>query len=144
MKKILLILNLFFMSNLLAFAELSPDYMLSEINNSQIKSPAKIIGIKTLQSKKGYKIQLVKFKGLYENSDNTFEAKCHNFDIEPPLSSKEPRKYQPQRGDKVFVTIDKNGGEITSMVKMNKNFENNLLKIPQNIKFDCNGAYFEE
>ena len=144
MKKTFYIINLIFISTSLAFAELSPDYMYNQINNSNIKTPAKVTSIKTLQSKKGYKIQLVKFKGLYENENKTFEAKCHNFDTEPPISSNEPRKYHPQKGDKVYVTIDKNGGEVTSMVSMDEKFEKKLQNIPKSLKFDCNGAYFEE
>ena len=137
-------MNLIFTGALFANAELSPDYMLNQINASKIKTPAKITGIKTLQSKKGYKIQLVKFKELYGNEDKTFEAKCHNFDTEPPVSANSPRKYQPQRGDKVFVTIDQNGGEVTSMVSIDEKFEKKYQKTPKLLKFDCNGAYFEE
>ena len=43
-----------------------------------------------------------------------------------------------------FVTIDKNGGEITTMVNMDESFEKRLQKSPKKIKYDCNGAYFEE
>ena len=144
MKKIFLMINLIFLGTSFAFAELSPDYMLNQINTSKIKTPAKVTSVKTLQSKKGYKIQLVKFKGLYGNEGKIFEAKCHNFDTEPPVSSNDPRKYQPQRGDKVFVTVDQNGGEITSMVYMDEKFEQNFKNNSQKIKFDCYGAYFEE
>ena len=89
---------------------------------------------------------LVKFEGLYDRKGESFEAKCHNFDTESPYTNmyKEPRKYVPKKGANVYVTIDKNGGEITSMVNMDKDFEQKLQKTPDKIKYDCNGAYFEE
>lgn len=146
MKKILslLIINLLCAGSLFAKAELSPEYMLSKINDSSIKTPAKIVSVKTLQSKKGYKIQLVEFKGLYENEGKTYKAKSHNFDTEPPKSNTSYRKYLPKNNDRVYVTIDKDNGEITSMVTMDKKFEQKLQKTPKLLKFDCNGAYFEE
>ena len=146
MKKIIFLIILILTGCGFVFAELSPEYMLNRINNSEIKTAAKIKSVKTIQSKKGYKIQLVKFEGLYENEGKIFEAKCHNYTEEPPVASSigEPRRYIPQKNSKVFVTIDKNGGEITSMVNMDESFEKRLQKSPKKIRYDCNGAYFEE
>ena len=145
MKRFLFITTLFIFGCTSAFAELSPEYMLNRIKDSEIKTPAKIVSVKTLQSKKDYKIQLVQFEGLYENEGKIFKAKCHNFLEEPPQTASfdEPRRYVPQKSSRVFVTIDKNNGEITSMVNMDEAFEKKLKNTPQKLKFDCNGAYFE-
>ena len=125
----------------------SPKEMQYSIEKSEIKTPAVVKKVTTLQSDKGYRIQKVYFEGLYGNSGQKYTAKCHNLKENNRYTTKTvggPRKYNPQKGQKVFVTIDKEGGEITSMVVMDKDFEEKVKTNIKNLKFDCDGAYFEE
>ena len=126
---------------------ISPKARLDIINKSQIKTPAVIKSVKTVYNQRGNRIQLVKLDGLYNNADKKFEANCHNFkSIFPwvvPVDSGYIN-YYPKQGQRVFITIDRPNGEITSMVIMDKEFENKLQKTPQKLKYNYNGAYFED
>ena len=126
---------------------ISPDARLNLINQSQIKTPAVVKSVKTIQNRRGNRTQLVKLTGLYNNSNKNFEAKCYNFRGIFPWDVPEVGgavNYYPKRGQRVFVTIDRPNGEITSLVIMDSEFENKLQKTPQNLKYDYNGAYFKD
>lgn len=146
MNKILLLFLLFGFTLMNAFSMISPENMLKEITNSKIKTPAIVKSVKTVQNQSGNRILEVKFEGLYENAGQKYEAKCRNFKKRFPLDVPlvGVKSYNPKRGNRVFVTIDYNGGEITSLVKMDEKFEKNLQSSPQLLKFDSIGAYFEE
>ena len=126
---------------------ISPDARLDIINKSQIKTPAVVKSVKTIYNRQGNRIQLVKLDGLYNNSGKVFEARCHNFKSIFPWDGPVESGYvyyYPQKNQRVFVTIDSPKGEITSMVIMDKEFENKLQKTPQKLKYNYNGAYFEK
>ena len=126
---------------------ISPKARLDIINNSQIKTPAVVKSIKTVQNRRGNRTQLVTLDGLYNNSDKKFEAKCHNFKGVLPWDVPEVGggvNYTPKKGQRVFVTIDRQNGEITSVVMMDEEFENKLQTTPQKLKYNYNGAYFED
>ena len=126
---------------------ISPDARLDIINQSQIKTPAVVESVKTIHNRRGNRTQLVKLSGLYNNSNKKFEAKCYNYKVIFPWDVPEVGGsiyYFPKKGQRVFVTIDYPNGEITSVVIMNKEFENKLQKTPQKLKYDYNGAYFED
>ena len=126
---------------------ISPNARLHIINESQIKTPAVVESVKTIQNRRGNRTQLVKLIGLYNNSDKKFEAHCYNYKGIFPWDVPEVGGsiyYYPKKGQRVFVTIDRPNGEITSVVIMDKEFENKLQKTPQKIKYDYNGAYFED
>ena len=147
MRKILisLILSIFVCGS--GFSMISPKNMLNIINQSQIKTPAVIKSVKTVQNRQGNRIQTVEFEGLYNNSGQKYEAKCHNFKSISPWNAPMVggfKSYYPKKGQRVFVTIDYPKGEITSMVIMDDEFEKNLQTKPQALKYDCNGAYFED
>ena len=146
MKRILIsLISLIFICNI-GFSMISPTARFDIINKSQIKTPAVIQSVKTIYNRKGSRIQLVKLDGLYNNSGKQFEAKCHNFKgifpWDTPIESGYIY-YYPKKGQRVFVTIDRPNGEITSMVIMDKSFEDKLQNTPQKLKYDYNGAYFE-
>lgn len=147
MKKVLigLILSIFICGS--GFSMISPKARLDVINKSQIKTPAVVESVKTIQNQRGNRTQLVKLNGLYNNSNEKFEAKCYNykgiFPWDTPLVGGSVN-YSPKKGQRVFVTINHPNGEITSMVIMDKEFENKLLKTPQNLKYNYYGAYFED
>ena len=125
---------------------ISPDAMTKIINQSQIKTPAVVENVKTIQTNRGVRIQMVEFKGLYYNSGKTYTAKCHNYKSINPWNvptTGGPRYYYPKKGERVFVTIDRDGGEITSLKKMDSEFEAKLKVNKDAIKYDCNGAYFD-
>ena len=147
MKRILfsLILSVFICS--CGIAMISPNARLDIINKSQIKTPAVITSVKTVYNRQGNRTQLVKLDGLYNNSGKNFEAKCYNFKGFFPWDSPVESGYvyyYPKKGQRVFVTIDRPNGEITSMTVMDKNFENKLQKTPKKLKYNYNGAYFED
>ena len=147
MKKVFisLILSVFICNA--GFAMISPKAMLDLINKSQIKTPAVVKSIKTIQNKRGNRTQIVKLDGLYDNSDKTFEAKCHNFKGIFPWDAPMVGgivNYTPKKGQRVFVTIDHQNGEVTSVVIMDETFENKLQTTPQKLKYNYNGAYFED
>ena len=147
MKKYLisLILSIFICSG--GFSMISPDARLNIINQSQIKIPAVVESVKTIHNRRGNRTQIVKLAGLYNNSNKKFEAKCYNFKGIFPWDIPEVGgsvNYSPKKGQRVFVTIDRPNGEITSMVIMDNEFENKLQKTPQKLKYDYNGAYFED
>ena len=126
---------------------ISPKARLDIINQSQIKTPAVVESVKTIHNRRGNRTQLVKLTGLYNNSNKKFEAKCYNYKGFFPWDVPEVGgavNYSPQKGQRVFVTIDHPSGEITSMVIMDNEFENKLQKTPQKLKYDYNGAYFED
>ena len=126
---------------------ISPEAKLDIINQSQIKTPAVVESVKTLQNRRGNRTQLVELSGLYNNSNKKFEAKCYNFKGVFPWDAPEVGRavyYSPKKGQRVFVTIDRLNGEITSVVIMNREFENKLQKTPQKLKYNYNGAYFED
>jgi hypothetical protein len=146
MKKFLiyLILSVFICN--IGFSMISPDARYNVIINSQIKTPAVVVSVKTIQNRKGNRIQLVKLDGLYNNSDKKYEAQCHNFKSifpwDTPIVGGDVN-YYPKKGQRVFVTIDRPNGKITSMTIMDEKFENKLQKTPQKLKYNYNGAYFE-
>ena len=146
MKKFLLLsVVLFFVQNL-GFSMIPPEYMIEDINNSKIKSPAIVKKVKTIKNYKGNRTQKVTFEGLYQNAGVIYEGTCHNFKSIlpwniPMLGSK---FYYPKKGERVYVTIYSNGGAITSLVNMDENFEKRIQKTPSEIKFDSSGAYFEK
>ncbi len=146
MKKSLLSIILSFFVCMNAGSMISPDAMMDIINQSQIKTPAVVKNVKTVQTHRGTRIQMVEFEGLYENSGKTYNAKCHNFKSFYPWdvpTTGGPKYYYPKKGERVFVTISYQGGEITSMIIMDKNFEKKYKSNPKAVKYDCNGAYFE-
>ena len=129
------------------FSMISPDARLDIINQSQIKTPAVVENVKTIQNRRGNRTQLVKLTGLYNNSNKKFEAKCYNFKGFFPWDVPEVGgyvNYYPKKGQRVFVTINRPNGEITSLVIMDSDFENKLQKTPQKLKYDYNGAYFKD
>ena len=147
MKRILfsLILSVFICS--CGIAMISPNARLDIINKSQIKTPAIVKSVKTIQNRRGNRTQLVKLEGLYNNSDKNFEAKSYNYKGIFPWDVPEVGgyvNYYPKKGQRVFVTINYPNGEITSMVIMNEEFEKNLQNTPQKLKYNYNGAYFED
>ena len=126
---------------------ISPDARLEIINQSQIKTPAVVESVKTIQNRRGNRTQLVKLTGLYHNSNKKYEAKCYNFKGFFPWDVPEVGgavNYSPKKGQRVFVTIDHPNGEITSLVIMDSEFENKLQKTPQKIKYNYSGAYFKD
>ena len=124
MKKIILSLILLLIAGR-AYSMVSPEDMLLEINNSKIKTPAVVKSVKVVQNQDGNRILAVKFRGLYENDGQKYDAKCRNFRktmlLDVPMAG--IKSYNPKKGDRVFVTIDYNGGEITSLRKMDEDFE---------------------
>ena len=126
---------------------ISPDARYNVIINSQIKTPAVVTSVKTIQNKKGNRVQLVKLDGLYDNSGKKYEVKCRNykgiFPWDTPLIGGDVN-YYPKKGQRVFVTIDHLNGKITSMTIMDKKFEDNLQRNPEKIKYNYYGAYFED
>lgn len=146
MRKIFLslILSIFICSN--GFSMISPMDMQQIIDQSQIKTPAVIKSVKTVQNRQGNRIQMVELQGLYNNAGQKYKAKCRNFKSILPWNAPMPdgfKSYSPKKGQRVFVTIDYPNGEITSMIEMDNDFEQKLQNEPQNLKYDCNGAYFE-
>ena len=147
MKRVLisLILSVFVCNT--GFAMISPKARQDVIINSQIKTPAVVTSVKTIQNRKGNRVQLVKLDGLYNNSGEKYEAECRNFKgifpWDKPLIGGGVN-YYPQKGQRVFVTIDHPNGKITSMTIMDEEFENKLQETPQELKYDYNGAYFED
>lgn len=147
MKKFLisLILSIFVCN--IGFAMISPKAKLDVINSSQIKTPAVVKSIKTIQNKRGNRTQIVKLDGLYDNSDQKFEAKCYNykgvFPWDAPMVGRIVN-YTPHKGQRIFVTIDHPNGDITSVVIMDEEFESKLQNTPQKLKYNYNGAYFED
>ena len=129
------------------FSMISPDARIDIINQSQIKTPAVVESVKTIQNRRGNRTQIVKLNGLYNNSNKKFEARCYNFKSIFPWDVPEVGGsvyYYPKKGQRIFVTIDRPNGEITSVVIMDKEFENKLQNVPQKLKYDYNGAYFED
>ena len=147
MKKfvISLILSVFVCN--IGVAMISPSARHDVIINSQIKTPAVVTSVKTIQNRKGNRVQLIKLDGLYNNSDKKYEAECRNFKgvfpWDTPIIGGDVN-YYPQKGQRVFVTIDRPNGKITSMTIMDENFETKLQKTPQQLKYNYNGAYFED
>ena len=147
MKKFLisLILSVFICN--IGFSMISPTVRQDIINQSEIKTPAIVRSVKTIHNRKGNRTQLVVLEGLYNNSDKKYEAQCHNFKSifpwDTPLVGGDVN-YSPKKGQRVFVTIDRPNGKITSMTVMDKEFENKLQSVPQKLKFNYNGAYFED
>ena len=147
MKKILFLITILFLFEGTAFSMIAPEEMKHNIENSEIKTPAVVKKVTTLQSNNGYRIQEVYFEGLYDNAGKKYTAKCHNVGENNRYAMKTvggPRKYNPKVGQRVFVTIDTNGGEITSMVIMDKDFENRVMSNIKYVKYNCDGAYIEE
>ena len=137
---------LFFICNI-GFSMIAPTARLEVINESKIKTPAVVKSVKTLYNRRGNRTQLVELDGLYNNSDKKYEAKCYNFKGVFPWDAPIVGGgviYSPKKGQRVFVTIDHPNGEITSVVIMDKNFEDKLRKTPQKLKYNYNGAYFED
>ena len=147
MKKFLICLILMVFVCDTGFSMISPKARHDVITNSQIKTPAVVTSVKTIQNRKGNRVQLVKLDGLYNNSGEKYEAECRNFKgifpWDTPLIGGDVN-YYPKKGQRVFVTIDRPNGKITSMTIMNEEFENKLQKTPQKLNYDYNGAYFEE
>ena len=140
-----LILSIFICSG--GFSMISPDARLEIINQSQIKTPAVVESVKTIQNRRGNRTQLVKLTGLYNKSNKKYEAKCYNYKGFFPWDVPEVGGsvyYSPKKGQRVFVTIDHPNGEITSMVIMDSEFEKKLQKTPQKLKDDYSGAYFKD
>lgn len=147
MKRILISLILLVCTCNIGVSMISPSARLDIINKSQIKTPAVVKSIKTIQNQRGNRTQLVKLEGLYNNSDKKFEAKCYNFKSffpwDVPIVGGNVN-YSPKKGQRVFVTINHPNGEITSMTIMDKEFENKLQHTPQKLKYNYYGAYFED
>lgn len=147
MKKFLisLILSVFICN--IGFSMISPTVRQDIINQSEIKTPAIVRSVKTIHNRKGNRTQLVVLEGLYNNSGKKYEAKCYNFKGVFPWDVPEVGGYiyySPKNGQRVYVTIDRPNGEITSAVIMDEKFENKLQSVPQKLKFNYNGAYFED
>ena len=147
MKKICLILLLILFSKTGTFAMIPPKYMLENINNSKIKTPAVVKSVKTISNNRGNRTQRVVFEGLYYNSGKEYEATINNFQKRlffrdfPVVGI---RFYKVNKGDRVFVTIQANGMPVTSLIFMDEDFEKKLKENPKAVKYDCNGAYFEK
>ena len=126
---------------------ISPAARQNVIMNSQIKTPAVVTSVRTIQNRKGNRTQLVKLDGLYNNAGIKYEAKCHNFKgifpWDKPLIGGDVN-YYPKKGQRVFVTINCPNGRITSMTIMDEDFENKLQQTPQQLKYNYSGAYFED
>ena len=147
MKKICLFLLFVLFSKIGAFGMIPPEYMLENINNSKIKTPAVVKSVKTIANNHGNRTQRIIFEGLYYNSGKEYEATINNFQKRlffrdfPVVGI---RFYKVKKGDRVFVTIQDNGMQVTSLVFMDANFEKNLKQNSKSVKYDWNGAYFEK
>jgi hypothetical protein len=147
MKKIFISLILTVCISGFGFSMIAPSARLEVINESQIKTPAVVKSVRTINNRRGNRTQLVKLDGLYNNSAKKYEAKCYNFKGVFPWDVPVVGGgvlYTPKTGQRVFVTIDRQGGEITSVVIMDKKFEDKLQKTPQKLKYNYKGAYFED
>lgn len=146
MKKIFVLLTSLFLLQNGVFAMLPPEYMLDDINKSKIKTPAVVKKVKTIERKRGNRVQKVTFTGLYQNEGAVYEGTCINFNGKMPwtIPIVGSRFYYPKKGERVFVTIMYDGGEITSLVIMDEKFEKAVKENPSAIKYDSSGAYLKE
>ena len=147
MNKFLISLMVAFFICDIAFSMISPKARHDVIINSQIKTPAVVTGVKTIQNRKGNRVQRVNLDGLYDNSAKKYVVECRNFKRifpwDTPLIGGNVN-YYPKKGQRVFVTIDCPDGKITSMTIMDEKFEKKLQETPQKLKYNYNGAYFDD
>lgn len=142
---------LFFMSIDL-FAINSPEEYKKNAEKSAIKAEALVEKIQINMTKDGLEKRQVffKLKRVFFNSKgvpDVFTGYCF---IVPRGSKALPDDvdeisfFKPKKGDRVFVTVEKNGGEITSYTLMRPWLEKALEKYPQKITYALGRAVADD
>ena len=129
-KKILCVLFVSVFMSFTVLAVRAPEHYRSEIMSSKIKAVAVIESVETVEKNRKWSRKKVVFslvKAFESSVRKKFSGYCYSVDSE----KQEPGEggnlfFYPVEGEKVLVTVKKNGSEITSLTFLTKKLEKKL------------------
>ena len=121
-----------------ALAVLPPYVYKERIEKSKIKAIAEVQAIKVTKTSRGVQIKLVTFKLEQVFVDGgvpaSFTGQCHSL-LPGVVPAPGGTIYmRPQKGERVYVTVSQNGGQITSYTRMTPRLDEALRKRPETVK----------
>lgn len=125
-----------------------PPYVYEErAQNSKIKAIAVVVRVEKIEETKQSTLNKIYFKtekSIGPAAPAQFTAQCYSVDRKwqkPPVGG--TLYYYPVEGQRVFVTVSADGGQITSYTKLTPELEKALLEDPGSVKFGMGEAYVE-
>ena len=130
-----------------AFAVLPPHVYRERIAASKIKAIARVQGIKVLSTSRGVQMKEVTFKlekAFAEGVPAVFTGTCSSVLPwgRPPVGG--TIYMSPAKGERVYVTVSKKGGSITSYTLMTPRLDEALRKDPSRVKPDMASVHVED
>ncbi|BDQ37388.1 hypothetical protein SYK_17480 [Pseudodesulfovibrio nedwellii] len=129
------------LSAITASALMPPGVYAKASRESKIKAIATIVDVKTVLVGERYTSKDVTFTleyALEAGVLDTFVGKCKSVDTEPQRTNAlvgGDTYYYPEVGDRVFVTIEDDGGLITSMTSMTPELDQVVREEPERLVY---------
>jgi len=130
-----------------AFAVMPPEIYANASEESKIKAIATIEDVETLNVGERYSSKNVIFKieyALTKDTPEIFTGFCQSVDTEEQKNNimvGGNTYFYPHSGMRVFVTVQKNGGRITSMTPLTPELERAIRETPERVRYGINRAY---
>ncbi|NQU04430.1 MAG: hypothetical protein HQ589_09820 [Syntrophaceae bacterium] len=144
--KIILLQILFFLVCCKAMAVLPPSHYQKEALRSEIKAIAIVDDVAVIDVTKRYTSKKVTFRLEKSFADgktsDSFTGSCVSVDHtwqEPGVGGE--IYYYPSKGERVFVTVSRDGGPITSYTPLTLELEAAVMKNPEDIRYKMGKAY---
>lgn len=143
MKKFLILsLALIFIQNI-CHAIPNPKYLNENAKNSKIKEVATVVKIKNDRKVQNIAFQTVTFK---TDDNRTFTGKCTTerktlLRYRPLVGA---LYFYPKKGELVYVTVEKDNGEITTYQPVTKEEAIKYKTMPEKIRYNTGKAYLED
>ena len=141
MKKFLGILFAILFTQTICFGLPNPKYLKLDAENSQIKEVARVQKITTDKVAGNYKFVTVTFKA----EDKTFTGHC--IIDNPKYKGKRligALTFTPKKWQTVYVTIKKDGGDITTYQPLSRREAKKFKAMPDKIEYEMGKAYIKD
>lgn len=125
----------------IAWAVMPPESYAKASSESRIKAIATIVDVQTIQVGAQATSKNVKFKleyALTKETADTFTGSCSSVDTKKQQANVMvggETYFYPSAGDRVFVTVKKDGARITSMTPMTEELEQIIREEPGRIEY---------
>lgn len=130
-----------FVQPVIAQAVMSPETYAKASSESRIKAIATIVDVQIIQVGDRATTKNVNFKLEYtltKDTADTFTGSCSSVDTKKQQANAMAggeTYFYPNVGDRVFVTVKKDGARITSMTPMSKELEQIVREQPERIEY---------
>ncbi|WP_316861708.1 hypothetical protein [uncultured Cohaesibacter sp.] len=127
-------------------AVMPPQHYADRSQNSKIKAIAVIVDVQRLHIGKRYTEKKVSFRtdfALTTDTGELFTGTCKSVDTpfqEANVMVGGNIYFYPAEGQRVFVTVSDDGGEITSLTPMTQELEHAVRETPEKLRYGIGNA----